>query len=72
MPPSASIVITTKNRRDDLEKAIVSALAQKVEGSVEVIVIDDGSTDGTSEFVSAKFPQAKLHRFDAAGKAIRR
>ena len=64
MSPQASIVITTKNRRDDLEKAVASALAQKVDGGVEVIVIDDGSTDGTAALVAARFPQVHLHRFE--------
>ncbi|HEV3271719.1 MAG TPA: glycosyltransferase [Candidatus Methylacidiphilales bacterium] len=66
MPPKASIVITTRNRRNDLDKAVVSALAQKLEGEVETIVIDDGSTDGTSEMIAAKFPQVKLHRFETS------
>lgn len=64
MSPQASIVITTRNRRDELEKAVASALAQKIEGGVEVIVIDDGSTDGTSGMIAEKFPQVKLHRFE--------
>lgn len=63
MFPQASIVITTRNRRGELEKAVASALAQKVKGGAETIVIDDGSTDGTSEMISGKFPQVKLHRF---------
>ncbi len=64
MSPQASIVITTRNRRGELEKAVASALAQKVEGGVETVVIDDGSTDGTSEMIAEKFPQVKLHRFE--------
>ena len=64
--PVASIVITTRNRRNDLEKAIASVLHQKVEGGIETIVIDDGSTDGTSEMVTAMFPEVKLHRFDVS------
>jgi glycosyltransferase involved in cell wall biosynthesis len=47
---SASVVITTKNRREELVKAIESAMGQR--GLMEVIVIDDGSTDGTEAAVS--------------------
>jgi glycosyltransferase involved in cell wall biosynthesis len=47
--PSASVVITTRNRKEELRDAIKSALAQTV--SVEVLVIDDGSTDGTSDMI---------------------
>jgi glycosyltransferase involved in cell wall biosynthesis len=63
-PTRASVVITTKNRREELENAVASALAQQVEGVVEVIVVDDGSTDGTSEMIEAKFPTVQLHRFE--------
>jgi len=41
---TASVVITTKNRREDLLKAVESVMAQR--GLLEVVVIDDGSTDG--------------------------
>ncbi len=46
--PSVSVVIPTFNRRVLVAKAIDSAL-QQTHRSVEVIVIDDGSTDGTGE-----------------------
>ena len=44
--PVASVVITTRNRCDELVDAVRSALNQSV--PVEVLVIDDGSTDGTA------------------------
>jgi GT2 family glycosyltransferase len=58
--PAASVVITTRNRRDDLRQAINSALAQTVD--VEVIVIDDASTDGTAAMVEGEYPQVRLFR----------
>lgn len=51
MQAIASIVIPTFNRRDFLELAILSALAQTV--PVEVIVVDHGSSDGTREFMES-------------------
>jgi glycosyltransferase involved in cell wall biosynthesis len=60
--PAASVVITTKNRKDDLRRAIRSAVAQRPE--VEVIVIDDGSTDGTMDTISQEFPQISIYRSD--------
>jgi GT2 family glycosyltransferase len=58
--PSATIAITTKDRRDDLRRALASAFAQTAD--VEVLVIDDGSTDGTAEMVREQFPRAVVHR----------
>jgi glycosyltransferase involved in cell wall biosynthesis len=57
---SATVVITTKNRREDLLKAIASAVIQTT--CPEVLVIDDGSTDGTFEAVAREFPSVRLHR----------
>lgn len=52
--------MTTKNRREDLRKAIASAVAQTAKP--EVLVIDDGSADGTAEAVVREFPSVHLHR----------
>jgi glycosyltransferase involved in cell wall biosynthesis len=57
---NATIIITTKNRRADLAKAVASALAQTARP--ELLVIDDGSTDGTAEFVSREFPTVRVER----------
>ena len=56
----ASVVITTKNRCDELRGAISSAIAQTAKP--EVLVVDDGSTDGTAEMVRAEFPMVRLER----------
>lgn len=60
---SSSIVITTRNRKDDLRRALVSAFAQSA--PAEVLVMDDASTDGTSAMVRQEFPTATLHRTEA-------
>lgn len=69
--PSATILIVTKNRKDLLACAISSAIRQ--EGSIEVVVVDDGSTDGTSEFVRNRFPDVRLitHQ-ESLGYVVRR
>jgi glycosyltransferase involved in cell wall biosynthesis len=56
----ATVVITTKNRREDLVRAVASALAQTA--TPEILVIDDGSTDGTSEMIAGRFPSVRLRR----------
>ncbi|MCC6580401.1 MAG: glycosyltransferase, partial [Phycisphaeraceae bacterium] len=60
----ATVVITTKNRRDDLARAVASALAQRP--PVDVLVIDDGSTDGTGEMLRQQFPAVKVHRTEVS------
>jgi glycosyltransferase involved in cell wall biosynthesis len=45
--PRVSVVVTTHNRLAFLKRAIASALAA---GDVEVIVVDDASSDGTQEY----------------------
>ncbi|MGH7177328.1 MAG: glycosyltransferase family 2 protein [Tepidisphaeraceae bacterium] len=58
--PQATVVIVTKNRRDDLRRALASVLAPR--GVVlEILVFDDASTDDTPEMVQSEFPQARLH-----------
>jgi len=57
---TASIVITTKNRKLDLERALGSCIRQTA--GPELIVIDDGSSDGTEELVRREFPTVRLLR----------
>jgi glycosyltransferase involved in cell wall biosynthesis len=49
--PLVSVLITTHNRSDLLKRAIESALHQTYK-PLEIIVIDDGSTDDTEEVVN--------------------
>src|SRR5215204_4542729 len=62
MAPRATVLITSKNRKEELRVAIASALEQTAKP--EVLVIDDGSTDGTSDLVRTEFAQVNLHRFE--------
>ena len=48
-----SIVVPTRNRRVLLADAIASIAPLAVLGAVEVIVADDGSTDGTGQFIES-------------------
>lgn len=47
-----SVIIPTYNRKNDLEKAIVSVLSQTFT-NFELLVCDDGSTDGSEELVAS-------------------
>jgi glycosyltransferase involved in cell wall biosynthesis len=55
MTPEISVIIPTRDRRAMLREALASVAAQRHAGfevSFEVIVVDDGSTDGTWEDLS--------------------
>ena len=49
MPPSVSVVIPVYNERPTIEEII--RLVRAVDIDKEIIVVDDGSTDGTREFL---------------------
>lgn len=65
---ACSVVMATKNRRDELRRAIASALNQTV--VPEIVVFDDGSTDGTSEMVRGEFPMVILGRHEVSQGSI--
>lgn len=64
MDVELSIVVPTWNRRALLEEAINSVTPLTICGSVEIIIADDGSSDGTTELVRqhrlAQDPDEKL------------
>jgi glycosyltransferase involved in cell wall biosynthesis len=57
-----SVVIPTYNRLDILTKCLKAMEYQQWQGEYEVIVVDDGSTDGTVEFLTAH-PLPHVHLF---------
>lgn len=52
--PKVSINILTKNRLEFVKKALASVLAQSFK-DFEIVVVNDGSTDGTEEFLISNF-----------------
>ena len=50
MVPEISIVTVVRNGRENLEKTILSVLAQKSE-QVEYIIVDGASSDGTVDII---------------------
>src|SRR5690349_5141527 len=58
---AATVVIPNWNGRDLLEKYLPSVI-EALSGNVnnEIIVVDNGSTDGSAEFVLQTFPQVNV------------
>jgi glycosyltransferase involved in cell wall biosynthesis len=61
--PLVSIVIPTRNRREEVLVAVGSCYAQTYR-PIEVIVLDDASTDGTEEAVRGRFPETIYRRHE--------
>jgi glycosyltransferase involved in cell wall biosynthesis len=53
LQPMLSVVVTTYNRVEILEKALVALLDQRTDEAYEVLVVDDGSTDATPALIEA-------------------
>jgi glycosyltransferase involved in cell wall biosynthesis len=68
MIPEVSVLIPTYNRRAMLLEAIDSVLAQSTQ-AFELIVIDDGSTDGTAEQLTRLDKAIRFERTEHSGPA---
>jgi glycosyltransferase involved in cell wall biosynthesis len=70
--PFISIVIPLYNKADSVMKAVSSAASQMV-ADVEIIVVNDGSTDGSAELVkNARVPRLRLIEQANAGVSAAR
>lgn len=71
--PAVSVVIPTRNRAATLERAVRGVLAQTM-GDLEVVVVDDASTDGTPALLARLAeadPRVRVERMPEAGGAAR-
>jgi glycosyltransferase involved in cell wall biosynthesis len=70
MKPAVTILIDTYNHEHFIEEAIVSVLEQDFPSSeIEILVVDDGSTDRTPEIVRKFEPRVRLIRKANGGQA---
>ena len=69
--PLVSIVVPAFNCAQTIGKNLQAILNQTYKGSIECIVVDDGSTDGTARVIQA-FPQVRYVYQENAGPASAR
>lgn len=70
-----SIIVPTYNRKPILEKCLQALEQQTLSQRYEVVIVDDGSTDGTVEWLSQtppQFPHARLLQQNHQGAAAAR
>jgi len=68
--PLVSVLIDTYNHERFIEQAITSVLEQDIStADLEVVVVDDGSTDRTPEIVRTFEPRVRLLRKSNGGQA---
>jgi glycosyltransferase involved in cell wall biosynthesis len=68
--PLVSVVIDTYNHEAFIGEAITSVLEQEYQlGAVEVLVVDDGSRDGTTKELSAFTDRVRIVRKENGGQA---
>jgi GT2 family glycosyltransferase len=57
--PTVSVIIPCYNAARYIAATLASVLAQDVHG-MEIILIDDGSSDGSAELVRSRFPEVRV------------
>ena len=62
MKKKISILITTKNRIEDLKITLTNLVGLIDDSAVECMVYDDGSTDGTSQFIQENYPNISFFK----------
>ena len=59
-PADLAIIIVSTNEAHWLEPALSTVFARAGSATLDVVVVDNGSTDGTRELVEGKFPEARV------------
>lgn len=61
--PVLSVIVVSMNRKDMLERCLLKLSGQSLP-DYEIIVVDNGSTDGTENLVRTRFPHARYERLE--------
>jgi GT2 family glycosyltransferase len=60
MPLSVSLIFLNWNGKQYLDQCLSSALKQAYAGESTIIMVDNGSTDGSASYVRSRFPQVRV------------
>ncbi|MCG6962567.1 MAG: glycosyltransferase [Acidobacteria bacterium] len=72
-PVQVSVVIAAYDDRERLHECLLSVSRQRdPDGNTEIIVVDDGSTDGTADMVRREHPAVRLVTGDNRGAEVAR
>jgi hypothetical protein len=63
-PPDCAVVLVCWNNKSYLEPCLRSLFDSTLRHAVEVVVVDNGSTDGSQEMLASRFPQVQLIQND--------
>jgi GT2 family glycosyltransferase len=58
--PTASAVVLNYNGKRYLDTCLTALLDQELDGGLEVLLVDNGSSDGSTEHVRERFPEVRL------------
>ena len=58
--PLVSVIVVNWNTKDLLEDCLASVETHLAQTPHEIIVVDNGSTDGSADLLASRFPQARL------------
>lgn len=73
LPPRVSVIVPAYNEEAGLEATVRSLVTTTYTGPVEVVIVDDGSTDATTTIgkqLTREFPDVRLVRQPNQGKAV--
>jgi glycosyltransferase involved in cell wall biosynthesis len=70
--PTITVVVPCYNAERWIGATLRSVLAQDWPGPLDIVVVDDGSKDGSADLVAREFPQVRLLRQANAGVAAAR
>jgi GT2 family glycosyltransferase len=62
LAPLATVIVINWNGRRYLDRCFEATLGQVIDGGMEVMLVDNGSTDGSAEHVEERWPDVRVVR----------